>query len=730
MGSADGTPEEAHGWKKKGQYEESPIDESLNPQSAHSGSSHSLVFWELFKFILNHFSCEYDENILRDLVISELPVDSNIPISESFKRLSDQLGFDLRVSDKVSSAILGENSINVIIRDHSISLLTSNHTGSSDYCFDLQERNSSTQKSLHKLDSLYFTLSKKRLRHTITLQWVFRELSVYKAELARVFITSLSVQVLALAPALSMQVIIDKVVQNRSESALQALLPALVVIGIAEFLFGHARSKILTKVAHTADSHLINSILERILNLPYDLLRSTHPSVLAASVKDLQKIREFVSETVLTTLVESMLGIIYFAILVNYNIYLSFIALAPVPIQYIVSYLSRDGADSRFRKYNEASRANNLSCEEAFSSLPTIKSFGAEHNINNYLKSLHDQMGDRLISKSSAESLLKESSKYITRLSQLLVLVFGAYFVIKGSLTLGQLIAFRILSSQTVNPLVRMTDVFRKYTETTIAVDNVNKLLAKAPKRELSAFNKIGITTVNARKFYSEGLQLSLNKIFFKYPDQSQILIRNVTSVFKSGEISVITGMSGSGKSTMAKLIAGLETPLSGEITLNQINISRLKGSNSSLLYAPVVYLPQFADLISGTISQNITMFQGNIDYEKLVESCRLACIYNYLIDLPESFETHIDSYTNILSGGQVQRLALARVFYANPEILILDESMSAIDPQTALIIKKNLITRFSQKIIIAISHYDLWDTAGKPPNIYRLSEGQLLRQP
>ena len=327
--------------------------------------------------------------------------------------------------------------------------------------------------------------------------------------------------------------------------------------------------------------------------------------------------------------------------------------------------------------------------QECFENIVVIKTFISEAP---FIKKLDSYMDDnfRLKIKRTSISVMANISLYaLFTAGYYAVLLWGAGGLSGGTLTYGTLMAFLQLISQLRAPLQNVSGILPQYYSALASAERLMELEGAADEPFPAAAERL-------EKIKEDFRTLEIKNLFFGYAGES--VLRDFSLCAKRGNITAITGESGSGKSTLFKLILGLYEPQSGSITVNgEIPLdASLRG-----LFA---YVPQGNMVLSGTVRENITMNNRTVTDEQIERAARAAEIYDYIISLPDGFETHLAERGAGLSEGQIQRISIARALLTNAPILLLDEATSALDEETETRVLAN-IKSMTDKTVLFITH-------------------------
>jgi ATP-binding cassette subfamily B protein len=274
----------------------------------------------------------------------------------------------------------------------------------------------------------------------------------------------------------------------------------------------------------------------------------------------------------------------------------------------------------------------------------------------------------------------------------LLILWFGAKLVIDQKLTVGQLVAFQMLSSRMTGPLLRLVQLWQNLQQVLLSVDRIGDILNVAPEAEPGS----GLVLPSLKG------QVTFEQVFFRYRPNQEPVLRGISFTVEPGMFVGIVGRSGSGKSTLSKLLQRLYLAESGRILIDGFD---LKSADLTSLRQQISVVLQEDFLFNGSILDNITLGSPDISAEQVVESARLAVAHDFISEMPQGYETNVGERGTALSGGQRQRIALARLFLSQAPILILDEATSALDSETEQQVLQNLQRISQNRTVFLIAH-------------------------
>ena len=560
-------------------------------------------------------------------------------------------------------------------------------------------------------DKTNITPSKK-----FNIQWFLPSLKKYKNSLILVLIASFIVQLFGLANPLLIQVIIDKVISQRSLDTLQVLGIALVFVTILGGILGGLRTFLFAETTNRIDTRLGAEVIDHLLRLPLKYFDKRPVGELGTRVAELEKIREFLTGQALTTLLDAAFSVIYIVVMVIYSFSLTILALGVVPIQIGLTLL---GSPLLRRQIREVAKQNALTQShlvEVLTGIQTVKAQNIETISRWKWQDLYGGYISRTFEKTITGTTLGQTSQVLQQLSQLLVLWFGATLVLKGQLTLGQLIAFRIISGYVTQPLLRLSTIWQNIQELKVSFERLADIIDTPEESSESNKSNINLPEIKGA--------IEFKNVSFTFNKSSENVLKNINLTIPENNFVGIAGQSGSGKSTLMKLIPRLYELESGSIIIDDYDIKKVELNS---LRRQIGVVPQEPLLFSGTISENISINNPEASSEQIIEAAKISCSHEFIMSLPDGYSTSVGERGSRLSGGQKQRLAIARTILNKPQLLILDEATSALDYATERKVCENL-KKYAQGITVFFITHRL-NTIKNSNIIIMMENGNLVEQ-
>jgi ATP-binding cassette subfamily B protein len=544
--------------------------------------------------------------------------------------------------------------------------------------------------------------------------WFWPALKRYRGMLLQVLLASFVVQLFSLANPLLIQVIIDKVIAQRSLDTLQILGMALVVVTLMEGVIGALRTFLFSDTTNRIDLRLGAEVIDHLLRLPLNYFDRRPVGELGTRIAELEKIRNFLTGQALITILDAAFSVIYIIVMVIYSWVLTLIALAVLPIQIGITLL---GAPLFRRQYRQAAEENARTQShlvEVISGIQTVKAQNVEMVSRWKWQDFYAKYISRTFDKTITGTFLNETSQVLQKLSQLLVLWVGASMVLKGELTLGQLIAFRIISGYVTQPLLRLSSIWQSIQELRVSFERLADVVDTPEESDVADKGNIPLPAI-------EGKVVFENVSFSFVPGGPEVLTSINLSV-EPGTFVGVVGQSGSGKSSLMKLLPRLYAPTRGRILVDQYDIAKVELYS---LRRQIGIVPQEPLLFSGTISENIALTNPEATSEAIVEAARTAAAHDFIMELPAGYSTPVGERGASLSGGQRQRIAIARTLLAHPRLLVMDEATSALDYDAERQVCDNLRETMKHSTVFFITHR--LSTIRRADRIVMLHQGALV---
>ena len=285
-------------------------------------------------------------------------------------------------------------------------------------------------------------------------------------------------------------------------------------------------------------------------------------------------------------------------------------------------------------------------------------------------------------------------SQFLNQFSNLLLLWVGAYLVLSNQLSLGQLIAFRIIAGYTTTPLLRLIQLWQNFQETALSLERLSDIINYPQEQEEAGRRNIPMPAITGHVRYEN--------VNFRFVANGSLQLNNVSLDVPAGKFVGVVGASGAGKSTLTKLLSRLYEPESGRILVDDYDVSKVELYS---LRRQIGVVLQDTLLFDGTVQENIALTNPDATPEEIIDAARIACAHDFIMELPQGYESRVGERGASLSGGQRQRIAIARTVLQKPQLLILDEATSALDYNTERQVCLNLAEEFRGRTVFFITH-------------------------
>ena len=526
------------------------------------------------------------------------------------------------------------------------------------------------------------------------LSWFLPILIKYRSVLVQIFISSFVIQLLTLANPLLIQVIIDKVISQRSLDTLQVLGIALLTLTIFEGFLISIKTFLFAETTNRIDQRLGSEVIDHLYRLPLEFFDKRAVGELGSRVDELEKIRNFITGQGLTTILDSFFSIIYIGIMLIYSVKLTIISLLVLPIQIIITVIGAPLFRQQYRETAQNNAKTKSHLVETLNGIQTIKAQNIETDSRWKWQNLYSKYIASSFKKTITSTAVSQLSQVLQKISQLLVLWIGASMVLEGKLTLGQLIAFRIISSYVTQPILRLSTVWQTLQELNVSFERLGDIINIKKEKEESENENISMPKIS-------GL-LKFDNVDFNFITSNVNSLSNINLKIEAGTFVGLAGKSGSGKSTLTKLIPRLYKPSKGTVSIDNYDVTKV---DLYSLRRQIGIVPQEPLLFAGTILDNLRINNKNASDELIVKVAKRANAHEFIMKMPDGYNTQIGERGASMSGGQRQRIAIARTLLAEPKMLILDEATSALDFESEKIIVQNLIDSYKELTVIFISH-------------------------
>ena len=551
------------------------------------------------------------------------------------------------------------------------------------------------------------------LSRRFDITWFIGAIHKYRHVLTKVVIASFFLQLFALISPLFFQVVIDKVLVHRSFSTLDVLAIGLVAISVFETILGILRTYVFAHTTNRIDVELGARLFRHLLALPAAYFQARRVGDSIARVRELENIRNFLTSSALTLVIDLFFTVVFLAVMYIYSPLLTFVVLASFPLYIGISALATPVFRRRLDEKFERGAENQAFLVESVTGVETLKSMAVEPQMQ---RRWEEQLAGYVTSSFRVLSLGNTASQLVQLVNKLVtagVLYFGAKLVIDGGLSVGELVAFNILAGRVSAPVLRLAQIWQDFHQARLSVARLGDILNTTPE----PIYKSGKTLLPPLQG-----NVTFEHVTFRYRIDGPEILHDINLQVPAGQIVGIVGPSGSGKSTLAKLIQRLYLPESGRVLVDGFDLGAV---DPSWLRRQVGVVFQESVLFNCSVRDNIALADPSLPIERIITVAQMAGAHEFILELPNGYDTIVGERGASLSGGQRQRIAIARALVTDPRVLIFDEATSALDYESERIIQQNMPHFSRGRTVFIIAHR--LSTVRRSDRIITIERGRLV---
>ncbi|XLZ68999.1 peptidase domain-containing ABC transporter [Massilia sp. SR12] len=524
------------------------------------------------------------------------------------------------------------------------------------------------------------------------LRWFIPEILRQKAAFRDIFIAAIAMQMLALASPIFFQLVIDKVLNHQSVTTLWVLSVGIIIALVFDAAFGFLRQMLILAASNKIDMRLTRRTFGHLLSLPIDYFETTTAGVITRHMQQLERIRSFLTGRLFFTGLDLITLVVFLPILFSYSFQLTLVVLVFALLIGGIVLAMVPTFQRRLNALYAAEGARQGMLVETIHGMRTVKALALEpaqrrqwdqrsaESIN-----MHFRVGQISITGNAA-------TDFLGKLMPVMLIIIGAQQVFDGSLTVGALIAFQMLSQRVTGPLIALAGLVNEYQETALSVKMLGEVMNRAPEGRAGA---------GGLRPQLKG-EIKFEDVTFRYPGSQNNALDRTAFTIKPGSVVGIVGRSGSGKTTLTKVIQALYNVQEGMVRFDGIDAREIELSH---LRRQIGVVLQENFLFRGTVRENLLVTKPDATFEEIAEAAAAAGADEFIERLPHGYDTMLEENASNLSGGQKQRLSIARSLLAAPRILVLDEAASALDPESEAIFIRNLSRIAVGRTVVMISH-------------------------
>lgn len=509
---------------------------------------------------------------------------------------------------------------------------------------------------------------------------------------SEILVASLLLNLFALASPLFVMNVYDRVVPNGATATLWVLTFGVLLVFSFDFIMRNLRAVFIDAVGKKIDTQISRNTFEQLMNLQMET-RPASVGVLSNAVHLFEFFREFITSASVSLLIDIPFALIFVVVIALLGGVIVFVPLVFIPLILVASFMMQSSFSELVTKSQQYTAEKQQILFESLSGIEAVKSMRAEGLMQRRWETIVGALAKLSVKMRAVANIGVNASVFLQQLSVVFVVVVGVYKITDGTITLGALIACVILVGRTLAPVAQLANLLTKYKQARASLATLDMIM-HLPVERAASQRFLHMETIRGN--------LEFKNVTFNYPKQKTPVISDVSFKINAGERVGIIGRTGSGKSTLERLMLKLYNATSGNILVDGIEIQQLDPAE---LRHYIGYLPQEAALFHGTIRDNIVMGAPYVDDAAVMRAAKLSGVDIFVQQSPEGFSTVIFERGQNLSGGQRQSIALARALLFDPPILIFDEPCNSVDDITLFHFLHNLKEHVKNKTLILITH-------------------------
>ncbi len=560
------------------------------------------------------------------------------------------------------------------------------------------------------------TMDKNKTKSKVTMTKAFKTIIWPRRNL--VFIGLLLIIIRSLAGLIlpwQSKVLLDEVVPSKDPSQLYSLIAIVLTAILIQAVTSFSLTRILSVQAHYLISELRAQVQKKVLSLPISFFDNTKSGALVSRImSDVEGVRNLIGTGLVQLVGGTFTAIVSLIILIKLNPWMTLFVFVPLSIFGYIALRAFKYIRPIFRVRGKINAEVKGRLTETLAGVRVIKAFNAEEQENRIFEKGVEKLFQNVKKSLTATAFMTSSSTFLIGVATTGILAMGGYYMMLGEMTTGDFLFFTLILGFMIAPIVQMSNIGSQLTEALAGLDRTEELMNMTAEED----NKERV--IQLEKFKGD---ISFEDVSFSYEEDKEVL-HNISFKAPAGSVTALVGSSGSGKSTIASLSATFLSPISGKVTIDNQDLSKVKLS-SYRQYLGVVLQDEF--LFEGTIRENIMFPRPNATEDDLQNAVKAAYVSEFTDRFDDGLETLIGERGVKLSGGQRQRLAIARAILADPKIIILDEATSNLDTESEALIQKSLGELVKDRTTIVIAHR--LSTIRKADQILVIEAGRIVER-
>jgi ATP-binding cassette, subfamily B, bacterial HlyB/CyaB len=520
--------------------------------------------------------------------------------------------------------------------------------------------------------------------------WFTSKLFAERGLMRDVVAAALTMHLIALSVPIFFQLLVDKVIPNQAFSTLYALSAGVGVLILFDAGFNYLRNYLLAFITRKLDHQVATSTIEHLLRLPIHYFNANPSGVIAYKLQEANNVRDFLASRLFNTVLDFLALIIYLPVLLIYSWRLTLIVLGVAATAFTILAIMSRTFRRKLNEVNEIEGRRKAFLFEILNGMATIKTLALEPRSLLRWRRYTDEAASKTLSVDHTTAGARSVVNSLERGMSVGIGALGALFVLSDQMTVGALVAFNMMGLRMVQPLIHASGLMQDYQRAVLSLKLLAQLMQTAPE---PSSGELAPTVRGKIEFVD---------VTFHYPGSPTPAIKDVSFSIEPGQMVGIVGRTGSGKTTITRLIQGLYRPQAGLVNIDGQDLKELDLAH---LRTQIGVVLQENFLFRGTVRENIAMTKPAASLDEVVRAAQLAGAHEFIQRLPHGYSTMLEESAANLSGGQRQRLAIARALIHDPPVLVLDEATSSLDPESEAVIQQHLSAIAHGRTIVIVTH-------------------------
>ncbi len=523
--------------------------------------------------------------------------------------------------------------------------------------------------------------------------WFWQAIRKHRAILGEVLLASFFLQIFALVTPLVFQVVIDKVLTHRSLTTLDVLVVALLGISIFEVILTALRHYLFSHTTNRVDVELGAKLFRHLLHLPLAYFESRRAGDTVARMRELENARNFLTGQSLTAWLDLFFAGVFLAVMYYYSPLLAGIVTAFLPLFFGASWFTTPILRRKLEDKFTLGAENQAFLVETVTSMETLKGLAREPH---WQREWERRLADYVRAAFQGGHLANVTNQVIgftAKAMTVVLLWMGAKLVIEGELTVGGLIAFNMLAGRINAPIMKLASLWQEFTQMKVSVQRLGDIM-DAPAEPVFQPGRAALPEMTGR--------VTFEHVSFRYQAGGQEVLSDISFTAEPGAVIGLVGVSGAGKTTLVRLLQRLYVPERGRVMVDGVDLSLV---DTGWLRRQIGVVGQDTVLFNRSVRDNIALADPGLTMDGIMESARLAGAHDFIMQLPEGYDTLVGERGSRLSGGQRARIAIARALATQPRLLILDEATASLDYESERAIHDNMETICKGRTVFIVAH-------------------------